>query len=110
MHAGSFSFGDRFFDRKFVPLPCIKRPNSSNAIRVGAVKQYMSVVGLFVRRLGEPLRSVFTPDAMCALLAKYQLRVVRDRDMRSIGAALSPEVARATRVAHHLHILVAERE
>jgi len=63
--------------------------------------------GLFA--IGEPLRSSFTADAMRALLARYGFAVVRDQATPAIGAALSPEVARATRGIKHVRIATADR-
>jgi methyltransferase (TIGR00027 family) len=44
------------------------------------------VVGPIVRRLGEPLRSAFTPEAMEALLGRHGFRAARDEDVRALGA------------------------
>lgn len=67
------------------------------------------VIGAFVSRLGEPLRSTFTIDAMRALLDRRGFRVIRDEDLVSIGAGLSPDLARATRVMKHLRVATADR-
>ncbi|WP_437797927.1 class I SAM-dependent methyltransferase [Sorangium sp. So ce693] len=69
----------------------------------------LRVVGLLVRRLGEPLRSAFTADAMRALLARHGFGVTADEDIHGIGAALSPDVGSATKVAKHLRIVTADR-
>jgi len=69
----------------------------------------MEVVGLFVRRLGEPLRSVFSAEEMRALLVRYGFAVASDRGLFEIAADLSPELARATRPLKHLRIVVADR-
>lgn len=67
------------------------------------------LIGLFVRRLGEPLRSAFTADEMRALLARYGFGVVSDADMPTIGVAMSPEIAEGTRRMKHLRIAIADR-
>lgn len=69
----------------------------------------LRIVGLAVRRLGEPLRSSFTADAMRALLARYHFNVVRDEALPAIGAALSDDVGRATWLMKHLRIATADR-
>jgi methyltransferase (TIGR00027 family) len=69
----------------------------------------LALVGLVVRGVGEPLRSVHTPEKMRALLAANGFEVRSDQDVRSIGAALGPDVAAATRVIKHLRIVVADR-
>jgi methyltransferase (TIGR00027 family) len=66
------------------------------------------IVGFFVRRIGEPLRSVFRPAAMRALLARYGFEVVHDDDLPTIGAAMSPELGRGTRPIKHLRIATAD--
>jgi methyltransferase (TIGR00027 family) len=69
----------------------------------------LRVIGPIVRRVGEPLRSAFTAEAMRGLLANYNFRVVRDQDVRAISAQLSPELARAVRRIAHLRIATADR-
>jgi hypothetical protein len=69
----------------------------------------MHLVGVVVRRLGEPLRSVFTAEAMRVLLAKHGFRVVSDHGLPEIGQRLSENVARATRRLRHMRIVTAER-
>jgi methyltransferase (TIGR00027 family) len=69
----------------------------------------LKLVGAMVRRMGEPLRSTFTADAMGALLAKHRFAVVRDDDLHAIGAALSDDVARATKMMKHMRIATADR-
>jgi methyltransferase (TIGR00027 family) len=66
------------------------------------------VIGLIVRRLGEPIRSAFRPEQMRALLARFGFRVVSDQSLPSIGAALSQDVAQATRIMKHLRIVTAD--
>ena len=62
-----------------------------------------------VRRVGEPLRSAFTADAMRTLLSAHGFEVVRDEDLATIGARLSDDVARSTRVMKHMRIATAVR-
>jgi methyltransferase (TIGR00027 family) len=68
-----------------------------------------ALAGYFLRRIGEPLRSAFTADAMRDLLARHAFAVVRDDDLHAIGNALSDEVARATKVLRHMRIVTADR-
>jgi methyltransferase (TIGR00027 family) len=67
------------------------------------------VVGLVTRRLGEPLRSKFTPAELRALLGKYAFGVTRDDDLAVIGAGISPQLGEATRPAKQLRLAVADR-
>jgi methyltransferase (TIGR00027 family) len=66
------------------------------------------IVGLAVRRLGEPFRSVFTCDAMRGLLEQHGFRVLDDRDVVTIARALSPKLGRDARAMRHLRIVTAE--
>jgi methyltransferase (TIGR00027 family) len=67
-----------------------------------------ALVGVFLRWLGEPLRSAFTEPAMRALLARHGFTVRRDQDLHAIGVALSDEIAEATRVLRHMRIATAD--
>jgi len=93
-------------------LAVIRRRSASGSrlvIVYHAPALILAVVGLVVRRLGEPLRSAFKPGAMRALLASYGFRTVRDEDIPTIGAQLSADVARKARVARHLRVVTADR-
>jgi methyltransferase (TIGR00027 family) len=68
------------------------------------------LVGLAVRRLGEPFRSVFTRDAMRDLLEKYGFRALDDRDVARVARTLSSKLGRDARGMRHLRIVVAEKE
>lgn len=70
---------------------------------------FLVLVGMLVKRLGEPLRSTFSVEAMRALLAQHGFRVTSDDDLPTLGARVSPQVAAATRVLRHARIAVAER-
>jgi methyltransferase (TIGR00027 family) len=67
------------------------------------------IAGYFVRKLGEPFRSVFTAREMEALLSRYGFAVGRDEDVSAIGRALHPSLAKSTRPMRHLRIVTAER-
>ena len=69
----------------------------------------LTIVGPLVRRLGEPLRSVFTAEQMRALLSRHGFTVVHDEDIRAIGAAMSREVRTSTRAINHMRIATADR-
>jgi len=69
----------------------------------------LKIVGPIVRRLGEPLRSVFTAEQMRALLSRHGFTVVSDQDIRTIGAAMSREVRESTRPITHMRIATADR-
>jgi hypothetical protein len=61
-----------------------------------------------VRLLGEPLRAQTTPAAMSRLLARHHDRVVRNGASSDFAKLESPQLARETGFATHLHIAIAE--
>ena len=67
------------------------------------------IIGLLLRRIGEPFRSSFTADAMRALLGRYGFAVVKDEDVVTVARALSLEVTGAARAMLHLRIVNAKR-
>jgi len=67
------------------------------------------LLAVIVRRLGEPIRTVLTPNQMRKLLARYGFATRWDRDVPAIGSELSPEIGRATRLMRHLRIVSAAR-
>ena len=69
----------------------------------------LRIVGFIVRRLGEPLKSSFTPDSMRALLARFGFGVVRDGSLHDFGVELSPTVGDVTKRTRHLRIAIADR-
>lgn len=69
----------------------------------------LAVVGLLLRRLGEPLRSSFEPHELSALLSRYGFEVTSDQDVSGIGHSFSPEVGKLAARAKHLRVAVAER-
>src|SRR6185369_3906376 len=62
---------------------------------------FLVVLGLWVGRLGEPLRSAFSPEQMRALLAQYRFTVRRDDDIPTLGRAFGGEIASASRPLGH---------
>jgi methyltransferase (TIGR00027 family) len=82
-------------------------PGSRLIVAYHSPAPLLLVVGLLLRPIGEPLRSAFKPDAMRALLAKHRFDVVSDQDIHTIGAALSSDMERATRVIKHHRIATA---
>jgi methyltransferase (TIGR00027 family) len=84
-------------------------PGSRLVVAYHAPALLLGLLGFLLRFVGEPLRSAFKPDAMRALLAKHGFEVTLDQDLPAIGAALTPDVAQATRVLGHLRIATALR-
>jgi O-methyltransferase involved in polyketide biosynthesis len=69
----------------------------------------LRVVGVGLRRLGEPLRSAFTVGEMRALMVKHGFAVVRDEPLSTIGAALGAAIERGTRWMKHMRIVTADQ-
>ncbi len=69
----------------------------------------VSAVAMILRRIGEPLRSSFRPEAMRSLLDAHGFDVVRDRSLPEIGRTMTAAVAKAAQLAKHLRIVTAER-
>jgi methyltransferase (TIGR00027 family) len=84
-------------------------PQSRVVVLYHAPALILHLVRPLLRRLGEPLRSHHTQEAMSALLGSYGFDVVRDEDVATIGARLSHELAKTTKFAKHLRLVVADR-
>jgi methyltransferase (TIGR00027 family) len=67
----------------------------------------LHIVGFFVRRLGEPLRSTFHEDEMRALLATHGFDVVRDEDLAEAAERLAPATAPRARRMRHTRLVTA---
>jgi methyltransferase (TIGR00027 family) len=64
-------------------------------------------VALFVRLVGEPIRSVFEAEQMRALLTRFGFDVVRDERMPELATRISPELAKDTTTMGHLRVVTA---
>src|SRR4029079_9445249 len=69
----------------------------------------LPLIAFLLRGVADPLRSLFTPDQMRALLAQYGCTVVRDDGLPAIAARLSAALARDTRVMKHMRVRTAKR-
>jgi O-methyltransferase involved in polyketide biosynthesis len=85
-------------------------PGSRLVVLYHAPGFMLKIVGLLVRRLGEPLRSVFTPAQMRELLARHGFTVLRDDALPDLARAVAPKIADALRFMHHTRIAVVQRE
>jgi methyltransferase (TIGR00027 family) len=70
----------------------------------------MAVLGLWLRWVGEPLRSTYSADQMKALLLRHGFRVQRDEDIATIGGRLSAEVGKTLVKIKYTRIATADRE
>ena len=69
----------------------------------------LKLVGQLVRRVGEPLRSAFTPTQMRALLTMHGFAVVSDLDLPSAAATIAPGLVKRLRLLRFLRTVVATR-
>ena len=84
-------------------------PGSHLSILYHSPHWILKLVGLVVRRVGEPLRSAFTPAVMRALLAKFAFRVLADANVHELSHELTPELGSEAKYAAHLRLVTAER-
>jgi O-methyltransferase involved in polyketide biosynthesis len=84
-------------------------PGSRLVVMYASPSPMALLIGLLVRWLGEPLRSLFTAEQMRVLLARHGFAVARDEDLPAIAARLSAELARDTRSMKHMRIATANR-
>lgn len=84
-------------------------PGSRLTINYHSPAFVLFFIGLMLKRLGEPLRSSFTPESMNRLMHKFGFQVRRDQSAAEIGATLSPIVAQAAKAGKHLRIVTADR-
>ena len=67
------------------------------------------LIGPIVWRMGEPIRSVFRPRGMSALLSPYGYRATRDVNVADLAGSLGLKLPAGGRTARHLRIVTAER-
>jgi methyltransferase (TIGR00027 family) len=84
-------------------------PGSRVVVTYHAPTPMRWIVGFVVGRLGEPLRSVFRPAEMAALLVKHGFAVVRDDGIPAISATLSDDEGARSRFTSHFRVATADR-
>jgi methyltransferase (TIGR00027 family) len=62
-----------------------------------------------VKRMGEPLRSVFRPRGMSTMLARHGFRATRDVGVADIASSMSLRLPAGGLTARHLRVVTAER-
>jgi methyltransferase (TIGR00027 family) len=70
----------------------------------------LRVVGLLVRRMGEPFRSKFTAAQMRALLTRYDFTAKRDEDLPESTERIAPALVARSRKVKHMRLVTAERD
>jgi len=83
-------------------------PSSRLVVAYHSPALMLLLAALVLRRMGEPIRSAFRPERMRALLARHGLQVLHDEALPAIGATLSEDVGRATKIMNHLRIATAD--
>ena len=85
-------------------------PGSRLVLAYHAPKLFVRALGVYLRAIGEPLRSAYTPDAMRALLARYGFDVVSDGSLVELGPRFGGQPATGfARYIDHLRIAIADR-
>jgi methyltransferase (TIGR00027 family) len=84
-------------------------PSSRLVVAYFGPSLLVKVVGVLVRLMGEPVKSVFTVTQMAALLRKHGFEPRFDRGLPEIGRSLSEEIGRATKRLEHMRIVTADR-
>lgn len=69
----------------------------------------LTPLGFLLRRIGEPLRSVFTPEQLRALLAAQGFTVEEDEDLAAAARKLGPELGEIAARVKHLRLAAAIR-
>jgi methyltransferase (TIGR00027 family) len=66
------------------------------------------LVGLVVRRLGEPFRSRYRASSMHALLARHGFEVRRDESLQESAARVAPAIEKPSRRVQHMRTVIAD--
>ncbi|HEX4334566.1 MAG TPA: class I SAM-dependent methyltransferase [Polyangiaceae bacterium] len=93
-------------------LAVVSRRSASGsrlAVHYHAPAFTLRVIGLYLRRLGEPLRTSLAPSAMRALLERHGFEIVWDETIPALGTALSPELGKALHSLTFQRIVTATR-
>lgn len=67
------------------------------------------LVGLMLRRMGEPIRSTYRREVMAALLSRHGFSVLRDESVPEAAPRLAPSATADARRIRHLRMVSAER-
>jgi methyltransferase (TIGR00027 family) len=84
-------------------------PGSVLSVAYHTSAPYRFLVAIWVRRVGEPLRSKFTREEMRALLLRHGFSVCRDVSIAEIGASLSADLGAALKRMQHLRLATARK-
>jgi methyltransferase (TIGR00027 family) len=92
-------------------LAVVSRRSASGSrliIAYAAPGLLLPLIHLLLRRIGEPVRSVYTARSMKAMLAQHRFAVVRDDDIPTLARTLSAQAGKGTRVLRHIRIVVSD--
>lgn len=84
-------------------------PSSRLIICYHAPALILKLVGLLLRRVGEPLRSAFRPEELARLCAEYGFQIESDLDMPSIADSVVPALSQAASRVRHLRVASARK-
>jgi methyltransferase (TIGR00027 family) len=85
-------------------------PNSTLCVVYHSPALILAVVRIFLRRLGEPLRSAFTAHQMRALLLKHGFRVTRDDGIADIARSVGMDPDEVGRYGRHIRMAFSVRD
>lgn len=84
-------------------------PESRLVIVYIAPALMLLVLAPLVKRMGEPLRSIFRPRGMSALLARHGFRATRDVCVADVARSISLALPAGGLTVHHLRVVTADR-
>lgn len=84
-------------------------PESRVVIVYMAPAVMLLLVAVRMKRMGEPLRALFTPTSMSALLADHGFRTIRDVGVADVANSMSLGLPAGGLTARHLRVVTAER-
>ena len=85
-------------------------PKSRLVIVYIAPALMLLVLAPLVKRMDEPLRSVFRPRGMSALLARHGFRATRDVGVADVAGSMSLALPAGGLTARHLRVVTADRQ
>jgi O-methyltransferase involved in polyketide biosynthesis len=77
-------------------------------VYIGPGGWILPLVGLVVRRLGEPFRSRYSASEMRALLARHGFEVRRDESLPASAARVAPAIEKSSRRVQHMRTVIAD--
>jgi methyltransferase (TIGR00027 family) len=77
-------------------------------VYIGPGGRIVPLVGLVVRRMGEPFRSRYRASEMRALLSRHGFEVRRDETLPASAARVAPAIEKTSRRVQHMRTVIAD--